>query len=280
MKTSKINSHLSLVSIVSLIILIILFGCKSRTSQTAESEDITVKAEDSGKEKVIKEVTDYPLPTSFEVTNLLIEAGASYILDLCNGVENVDKYINLKSKALNLGVYGADLSYSATYNQPQETMQYLKVSSQLIDELQIASAFNRSLVDRVEKNLDNTDSLIAIISDSFYDTYQYLNENEQDELSILVITGSWIEALYISTQISIISKNNEEIVGIITEQKSSLSKLLEILEPVSDDPTIQEILSDLEKIKSRYDQAGETFTPEQLDELIVDVESLRNKIIV
>lgn len=231
-----------------------------------------------GKEAVIKEISDYPLPTSFEVTTLLVDAGASYILDLCNHVDNVDKYINLRSKALNLGVYGADLSYAATYNQTQETMQYLEVSSRLIDELQIGS-FDKQLAEKVEANIDNVDSLITIISDSFYRTYEYLTNNEQDELSILVLAGSWIEALYITSQISIISAENAKIVEIINEQSSSLDKLLEVMEPVSESEMSSDIYQGLTAMQEIYRSAEGDIAGKKLDELIQKTSELRNLIV-
>ena len=228
---------------------------------------------------MIQEISDYPLPTSFEVTKLLVEAGAAYILDLCNQVNNADKYLNLRSKALNLGVYGADLSYAATYNQTQETMQYLSASAKLIDDLQISSGFNESLVKRVDENLDNIDSLIVIISDSFYDTYKYLASNEQDDLSILVMAGSWIEALYISTQISIISASNQKIVDIITEQNTSLEKLLEVMEPIKESEIATDIFSGLEELHELYKGVNGKMTPGQLEELVTKIELLRSRII-
>lgn len=242
-------------------------------------EGITLDESASEKDELVREVIDYPLPTSFEVTKLLIDAGAGYILDICNRTENSGKYISLKSKALNLGIYGADLSYAATYNQTQETMQYLEVSAKLIDELQISSAFNQTLVDRVEQNLDNVDSLIIIISDSFYETYEYLQANEQDNLSLLVIAGSWIEALYITTQISIISSDNEKIVEIISDQRSSLTELIELLEEVKDNQMISEVYTGLSNIKVLYDASGTPLKPEELEKLIQATESLRKSIV-
>ena len=97
-------------------------ACKSPQSKEGTSSPPADQEAPDSREDIIQEISDYPLPSSFEVTKLLVEAGASYILNLCNPVDNVNRYISLKSKALNLGVYGADLSYAATYNQAQETM--------------------------------------------------------------------------------------------------------------------------------------------------------------
>ena len=279
MKTAQTRSFLLITSSLLLVIFFALSGCKNKKSQSSGLENDLIIDETGTQEQVLREITDYPLPTAFEVTKLLIDAGAGYILDLCNRTENIDTYINLKSKALNLGVYGADLSYAATYNQTQETMQYLEATSRLINDLQISTGFNQSLVTRVEDNLDNVDSLILIITESFISTYEYLIENEQDNISVLVLAGSWIEALYITTQITIISINNEKIVDIISDQDKTLERLIEIMEPLKDDPMIQDIHKSLKELKTHFDKEDKTFTKEQLDALIEKTESVRNKIV-
>lgn len=276
------NLKIQLVSISVILIFITgMTGCtgkKSKESQTP-GEEITLDEEVTSKDELVKEVIDYPLPTAFEVTKLLIDAGAGYILDLSNDVQNVNTYISLKSKALNLGIYGADLSYAATYNQTQETMQYLEVSSKLVDELQISTAFNQRLVERVENNIDNVDSLIIIISDSFYETYEYLQLNEQDVLSLLVLAGSWIEAMYISTQVTIVSMDNKQIVEIISDQRNSLATLLETLEPSKDEEMIRDIYAGLSDIKALFDKSSTPLTNDELDQLIEATENLRNSIV-
>ncbi len=276
MKT--IRSVHTLPATILLSIVILFSACKGKTDRGA-SGDLNVDESELSKDYAIRDVSEYPLPTAFEVTTLLIEAGAGYIFDMSNQAENVDKYITQQSKALNLGVYGADLSYAATYNQSQETMQYLQASSRLIDELQISSGFNRVLVERVENNIDIVDSLIAIISDSFYDTYRHLKENNQDELSVLVMAGSWIEAIYITSQITITSQNNQELLKIIASQDPSLTKLLEIMEPVKENVMINELLTELQKIKEIYIAAGDILNSEQLEELVTIAEALRNGIV-
>jgi hypothetical protein len=265
-----------------LIFSFVFTGCTGKSPRSQESSDQGTAAEQikESKDEIVKEISDYPLPTSFEVTRLLIESGAGYILDLCNKTDNVTKYISLRSKALNLGIYGADLSYAATYNQTQETMQFLEASSTLIDELQISTAFNQTLVDRVEANLDNVDSLITIISDSFYDSYKYLQENNQDKISILVLAGSWIEALYISTQITMVTKeDNQKIVDIISNQEASLTKLIELMYPVKDDQVIKDIYINLASVRTLYDNASEPFSKKDLQNVLEEIEVLRNNII-
>lgn len=260
-------------------LLLSVSACKNRQGSEGTTSSPEPRKNYDSKTDVIQEISNYPLPSSFEVTKLLVEAGASYILNLCNPVNSVNRYISLKSKALNLGVYGADLSYAATYNQAQETMQYLDVSRELLTDLEIEAGFNEDMVSRIEDNLDNVDSLIIIISDSFVRTYKYLASNEQDDMSILVMAGSWIEALYITTQISLISKDNTEIIDIIANQNASLDKLLEVMTPISVIDTGADIFEGLKGLQEIYHASGTDFSKEQLNDIINRTEDLRKMII-
>lgn len=48
------------------------------------------------------------------------KAGAKYNKNILNDVKNVDKYTSAGQQALNLGIYGADLSYTSVFNHTQE----------------------------------------------------------------------------------------------------------------------------------------------------------------
>jgi len=248
-------------------------SCVSKQAKQAEDSSMTKK------EEAFKSVTKYPIPTAFEVIKLLNKAGATYILSINNPVENVDKYIATKSKALNLGVYGADLSYASTYQMKQETMNYLKVSKKMIDDLQITSAFNIEFAQRVEKNIDNKDSLIQIISNSFYDTYEFLVNNGKDNTSLLVMTGSWIEGLYLTTQIAIVSKNSEDFLKIVANQKEPLNKLVELMKPYESDKDIAEMAQELKPLVDIYATVGaDQITKEQFEQIMKLITDVRTKI--
>jgi len=214
------------------------------------------------------------------VIKLLNKAGASYIISLNNPVENVDKYFTEKSKALNLGVYGANLSYASTYQMKQETMNYLNVTKKLIDDLQISTAFNAQFAQRVEQNIDHKDSLIHIISNSFYDTYEFLNNHGKDNLSLLVMAGSWIEGLYITCQIAIISKDNSDFLKIIADQYEPLGTLSGLMEEAASDVAVADILEMLKPIAKIYDGlTGETLTKDQFETVNAEITKIRDTII-
>jgi hypothetical protein len=277
MKKEVIVQSASRTLIIVFSIALMVSGCKqSKKDSKDDAGPFTPPAE---KEDVIQELTTYPIPNAYEVTQMLQKAGASYILSLSNPASNVGNYISSAEKALNLGVYGSDLSYASTYMMKQETMKYLESSKKLIDELEISTTFNTDYAERVENNLDDRDSLINIISESFEDTWKYLVENEQDKLAIMVVCGSYIEGMYITSQIALTAADNTSFLEIIAHQRKSLNSLINIIEPIKDDADISGIFESLNKLAKVYEEVGETLTDDQLDKMISIIDPLRQGIV-
>jgi len=252
-----------------------LFSCRSGQQKDRAGEEAFTE----DKDEVIEDLAGYPIPTSFQITEMIHEAGAPYILTLSNDPEKADDYITERQKALNLGVYGTDLCYASTYMMKQATMLYLEASKTLIDELGISTNFTSDYVQRVENNLDDRDSLISIVSDSFYETWNYLINNKQDIQARLMVCGSWVEGIYISANIAQTSQDPTRIMEAIAEQKNSLEKLVSIFEPVKDLEEVEDISRGLFDLQDIYEGVDKRLTREQLDRITERIESLRQAIV-
>lgn len=253
---------------------VLLFaGCGAKKVKDAENIEVT-------KEEAFQSVTSYPIPTSFELIQLISKAGASYIISICNPVENMNKYLTEKEKCINLGIYGADLAYATTYQMTQEIMSYLDVTKKLVENLNISIGFNKQLAERVEKNIGNKDSLIMIITNSYYDTYKYLVQNGKDNQSLIVIAGSWIEGLYITSQIAMTSRDNKDFVAIMADQKTALSTIMELLKARSGDADVDSVIALLKPIVEVYDKVeGNTLTAAQLEKITNVITEIRTSVI-
>jgi len=281
MKTLKSFIRKITLVLLSGVLIVTLFSCSGSKKDKSASETRSESKLD--KEEVKKKVGEviYPLPTAFEVTEMINDIEASYIIGLTNETSNVDKYFTDKDQAINLGVYSADLSYASTYNMKQEVMNYMEAVESLVIELGITGAFSIDFVEKVEDNLDNKDELVDLITQSFYNTYEYLVKNDREDLSLLVLAGTWVEAMYISCNISETVYHNPDLVKVIMHQKSSLNKLIDLLAPHNQHESVQSILSDLKPIKDVYDNVSETgITEEQLEAIIEQTNQVRNKIIL
>lgn len=265
--------------LVLMAIILVFPACKMGRKSSGNDSAASGELDKARVEKDVREFV-YPLPTSFEVTEMLNRIGAAYILTLTNPVANVEKYLTEKSKAINLGIYGADLSYASTYNQKQEVIGFMDVSKKLIDALNISGAISPDIVEQVEANQDDKDKLVEIITNSFYDTYEYLNRSDRGSVSMLVLAGSWVEALYISTHISQDTYNNKEMVKIVMEQKASLNKLVSLMEVVKDNAAVAETLSLLTNIHTIYNSIEEgAISKDQMDAIIKEINLVRTKMV-
>ncbi|MDR0712337.1 MAG: hypothetical protein LBF67_08365 [Prevotellaceae bacterium] len=227
----------------------------------------------------VEATVQYPIPTAYEVVNLINRTGAAYIIEITNPTGKVETYLTESEKALNLGVYSADLAYVTTYNLKQETMDYLKALKTLTDELYVSANFNVDLAREVERNIENKDSLISIITRSFNNTYSFLVNNGKDNISIQVLTGMWVEGLYIATYTTTTSSNPDDLLQIIANQKQSLGTLTDIISKNVDAPEVAALMTLLEPIIGEYSEVEKTVTLPKAQTIHSVIEKIRNEII-
>lgn len=220
------------------------------TETEVSKEDVVNDANDN-----INKVQDifYSVPSPMEMASLLKKTGADYDMSLLNDVKKVNDYKTARSQALNLGVYGANLSYASIFNQNQESIIYLSCTKKLAEKLGVTKAFDDKTIERMEANIENRDSLLNIVSETYYMLDAYLKENDRDHISAMVIAAGWVEGLYMATSIAKESEDpDEKLLQRIAEQKLSLNNLIELVEAYNNQGQLDEILADLEKINSAY----------------------------
>jgi hypothetical protein len=254
----------------------LMVSCGGGSGEEANTEDTR-----QALETFVEEEFEYPIPTSYEVTNLLQRAKANFVFDITNDPENVINYETNWQKAMNLGVYGADLSYSSTYNRQEETTKFLDVSRKLVEDLNISTAFNEAMLNRIETNLENKDSLILIVTESFFETYNYLNKNGEEKTSLLVIAGSVIEGLHITSQLVISSDYNDDLMKVLATQKDQVKKLVELMDAHADDENVNRVLPNLRYVDLFFDQLGpdDIITKAQFNDIYESVTEIRAAVV-
>lgn len=230
-----------------------IVSCSNSDKKSSSTTD-AVDEELVEKQKVINDVKKvmYSLPSPVETTLLLKKAGAGYDEALLNPTSNANKYNTDKDRALNLGVYGADLSYASIFEQDQTIMQYMNVSKKLAIGLDLLSAIDQTIIDRLEANHDNRDSVIRIISETFLNSNSTLKEDNRPEMAALILAGGWVEALYLATQLTNDVVKDKDLVERIVEQKLSFSELKKLLGEYTDNADIADVLNKLQPISSAF----------------------------
>jgi uncharacterized membrane-anchored protein YhcB (DUF1043 family) len=225
------------------------------------------------------EANVYPLPTSASVIKMLTQLEVGYIIGISNPVENTKKYFSSTTRAINLGVYGADLSYATLYNMQQEVINYLNAIRSLSNELNMSKIYNEELYEKVKKNFDNKDELVKILTTSFNDTYSYLSENDQQALALLVVGGAWVEGMYLTTHVSEAAYQVAGISGVLLEQKKSFDLYLEITKPYLTDPSVSDFVKLLEPVKKVYAGIGTSLTEQNIKDITKVINGVRSQIV-
>lgn len=202
----------------------------------------------------------YSVPSPVELAQIIENSGANYNSDLLNDINNVSKYTTSLARAYALGVYGADLAFTSIFDQTQESMLYVKCTSAMAEALGVSTAFNNETVSRMDANKGNRDSLLSIITESYYETDAYLRENQRGNISAIVMAGGWIEALHLSCQLSV-ETNNKAIKKRVGEMKGSLDNLIGLCEVYKGMEGIDAVVSDLNALKDIYNQIKVESTP-------------------
>ena len=242
-KLFKVIRYVAFISVITAFV-----SCNSESKGDSGDKDKDKKAQ------VIKDVKKVmiSLPSPVETSLLLKRAGASYNEKLLNPTANATKYNTDKQKALNLGVYGADLSYASIFEQDQTIMQYMNISKKLAIGLDLLTAIDQSIIDRLEANHDNRDSVIRIISETFMNSNSTLKEDNRPETAALILTGGWIEGLYLAT--SLVDKiEKKDLIERIVEQKLSLGELKQLLETYKTNKDIGDVLELVQPIIVAFD---------------------------
>jgi hypothetical protein len=251
-------------------------SCRQQPKTTQPTEDTTTINREEVQASV-NEIIEF-IPSPFELTTKLDEIGAGYIENAVNPTNKLDKYFTEKNKALNLGVYGADLAYVSTYDKKQEINEYASVVKILVDQLNINVDFAELSSEETKAKFENKDTLVNTVANTFYNVYKFLNENSDPSLAALVATGLWVEGMYLAMQISEETYNNNEFVKIIFDQKNSLSKLIELLDLFKDEQMITAQKNALKKLHEQYGTTG-SLTIEQLNTIAQTVTTIRSGIV-
>ena len=196
--------------------------------------------------------TVFCIPSPVQTAILVKEVGAPYNKELMNSPGNHSSYSTSFQKALNLGVYGADLGYATIYEQPQDGLKYIRTVESLADDIGVSSAFSPAMIKRLTKNIGNQDSLLSMVGNCYRSLNSFLQDNDRDDVCALVLAGGWIESTYFVTAITD-NFESQELINRLAEQKSTLENLIKIIEPYYNDPQFTELLDEMYDLSEDFD---------------------------
>ena len=248
-----------------LLFLSVLTGCRSGGNK-APKDEIPVDIP-KGNTAVIEDVKKAErifnaLPSPLESAMLIKSADARFDEVLLNPLGNADNYVTNRSMALNLGIYTCDLSFASLYEQTQLIINYMNAARKMADGLGILKSIDQSTIDRLEENINNSEAIMEIVSETFMNSNSYLQDNGQPAIAAMVLVGGWFEGLYLSTRL-IDDKDykNSKLVNRIIDQKLSIDIILNLLESSKGNQAIDDLIVQINKLKVVFDKVSIISSP-------------------
>ncbi len=229
-----------------------LTACGSGTgpSETEKAPGLVIGGEDAA-----ETVTSfYQMPTPNELFSLVRAMAGDGTKRSLNPASNADKYVSLKSRAFNFGVYSTDLVYASYFKLNVEVARYYLTTKKLADGLGIASAFSDADFVRLEANLTRGDSLEVISNEAYTKAYAKLQDEKMGPTLAMVLAGGWVESMHLLTmQIQAFGKS-DGLMARVAEQKVTLEQLIDMMAVHEADPDVALLRKDLLAIRDIYDQ--------------------------
>lgn len=261
---------------IGLIFTLLLSGSCGPTEKKSDEQDF-MEALDSApsdgptiSDEAISEILQR-IPSPLEISVLLKESGRKYNAEYLNDPNNLSRYNTNYQRALNLGVYGTDLGYTNIYEQNQDGLRYISSIKTLADGLNIGQFFDVETIGRLAANSRNLDSLLLITTQNFNSINAYLQTQNRANLSVLLLTGGWLEALHITCAVAQNDPGNPQLRETIGGQKIILENIMLLLSYYKDqDENMAALLADLDGLKRAFDNVKITYIYEESTFEVVD----------
>lgn len=276
-----------------------LFSCGDDTPATDAQKEKKVIIDKDVLFGVIRSI-----PSPLETADLIHELKVPFSQRILNDYNKKDNYTTSDKRALNLGIYGADLGYVNLYGEKAAAFNYLKAVRQIASDLKIGQFFDINTIKRMSANTNNLDSLLYISQRGFDQMNNYLEKQGRTDVSAQLLLGGWIEGVYLST--SVYKTNpNARIMEAIGEQKVALKEIMILIDAFRNERKFQTIIKGFDNLKTVYDdvvieyideetevdigngitqtmmvsKSNVKITPEQVEEVTRTIEELRASII-
>ncbi len=234
---------------------------------------------DSVNEESELQKTAVKVPSPIELYAFMYNADIKFSKEDLNPFENQSRYNTKIKRAINLGVYASDLAYCTVYQKNKETFNYFSVTKKIADDLGLTQGFDESIVKRIDKNMNNSDSLYQISNDSYSTAVQFLENQGKEDMLPLMITGAWIESVNLAVKSVKKFDPNSEIVVRIADQGLLLENILELFQYVKENPDYKNILDMLLDLQQSYDKlldnGDKPITQKQFEEITNKIKAIR-----
>lgn len=251
----------------------LMLSCSGNSNNNSQSDELKVpeglvsdaplKLSEEAMGSVVQNIA-----SPVEMANLIKSSGVDFSQKILNSTDKADSYNTSFKRALNLGVYSADLGYINIFDKNTIVISYLMSIKNLSEGIKVGQFFDFNTLKSVATNSSNLDSLMQISMSSFNRMDAYLRSQNRSNVSALIVTGTWIEGLYITSNVieqtakkdAFINPINKGLVDRMGEQKDIVDILQIFLQNYQSDPNFAKLSEQIEGLRNAF--KGVTITTE------------------
>ena len=234
----------------------------------------------------MKENTDaiYKIPSPMEMFLFLEQNSCPYVKEALHDPNQIGEYTTTMGKAINFGIYSADLAYSSVYGDNQNTLTYFNTARKLASELGLYEGYGEEIAERIDQNLNSIDSLIDISAESYDVMTLTLEDQGLSDVLGFILAGGWTESLYLTFESMDHLDMNSPIIERIVDQQILLDNLLAYLKHNNNTVNNQNLVSKLEEVQEIFDNLyfnneNVPITKKQFVDLSNKVNELRKNVV-
>lgn len=235
------------------IILYLIPSCSYDNRSSGHSPFIYAKDTISLKLKFAE--SNYAIPSPAQISFMMEQFKLPYYFEnIIIHQNNFNKINNSTIKnSLNLGTIGTILYYLNLYNKKEQANKYINELTDVMNDLGISESIDKSIINNLRHYFGVRDTFRILLSQIYRSIDKHLKDNDQWDISVLIVTGGWIESFYEMTQLYANTKDNE-IYYLITYQGPVIENLIKMLAPYYEKSTdFSGLIDDMVNLAYEFD---------------------------
>jgi hypothetical protein len=229
---------------------LVMAGCGGPSGPKTSGDVLTEGASVSKRTEKLKKIFR-AAPSPMETARIVQKTGAQFSEDNLHSAMAASNYVTSDKQAINLGIYGADLSYATIFEENAVSIAYLDVVQSLANELGIGDVIDNDVIARAEANRTRQDSLVAIVSESFFEMNQKLKANGQEDLSGMLVASGWLESIYLATRYT--EQANDDLKKRIAEQKLVMEDVMMLVKSYTQSAELAGLIASMQPVVDAFD---------------------------
>ncbi len=248
------------------------FSCVSEVNTDSATETSSADSNTVINRNDLADSVYYATPALIEMYDFLKQKDIEFNAALLQPI-NTKKLLSEQEKAIGFGQYLSNLAYVSIYDDFQKSINYYKAVKELSNDLGMSSVVNEKTLSRLEKNIDNKDSIIQIIESNYKEISYYLEYNKKSYLMSVVASSAWLESMYISISLKIDDTEQKNFENKLLDQRIVFDNIWTYLQAYKEDKAVADMIALLSEINSAYQDS------EVIEEEETIVEKKGNKLV-